>query len=1344
MLRTRQILVFVILLMPLATSSSHRAQDRVQVGVGSPNNQFRVVNTYPEYWVDGRPFFQYAGAFFYYRLPRDRWAAEILALKAMGLNTLDLLPLWNWHEPEEGEIDFDGHSNPRRDLKSVFQLADSVQLKVTLRPGPYGTNEWRNGGYPDWLLRRPEYQMSLQAILEGRYPRWSALQYEHSEQAAAEWLKNETHLKYTRKYFQDVLGISAPFLADHGGPILSLQLDDDQAIGAENYNGPNFWKYMDTLRGFAKQAINDRPMIYFIDAAQMRVNAEANDTLPDPFWNQGQDYPWKGEGGYSTPAEAAKNKYLLEILKTQPLYIPSHIEFQAGWWPTLDDTFARLTDSSNTLMASRVMLQNGLKGLSYFPPNDTIYPAGYAVPWINHFYVWEAALNLVGQETDRSVYMRRNGRLIAGMGPLLASSHLLADAGLVYPMATFPQEPMTGIEARHVVTQASRLLWAGMLVRCNFELIDSDHSPLENFQRYRVLFAPNVLNNRPELKDLPHLEHYSEKAQQMLSNYVSSGGTLVIFPSLPKGKIFDRLLGPLGKDRQVPGESTLGFSDGTMTRAVGFHSVLTLPKTSQAEVRVFARDTQGRVVGARMAYQKGQIVFFGADFSAWSLPEGTEFSSEGTQTGGALDYSEGTQRAARQTLPALLKEAGAASKVNPQMEQRNARGIGLYVTELIADSGSLPFERRADANGYGFVGITNLSVEQARTANVILIDPHSKDLSAAPEHSIRLPGITLPPRESLMLPVRVPLANSYWQMAPGIEPADEVYFATAELSQVTCDGSVLKLEFTAPADGEVALRLSRRPEHGILDREPAAIQEDVEQHLYIVKIARGQPPHFLRTLELAYPCEGPRLVIEPREPWISGETRTVRVRVENPGPKTLTGELNFAAGSLSDSQNPPLDVRIPGMSRREYSFPVEIPGDITPNQPVDLDATLRQKDSDISWRQHSHVTLHRPFDFSVGPTVTFPLREDVQVPIEHPMLASLELPGEATFQVHLKNWLDHEQAVTVASAGDNLSLTPPIAQVVLPANAERNIEIRAAPRSESGTYRFAIDLRSGDYKASEDVVVAAWRKGEAVAFQLDYDRDGFPDVILENSAVRLFVSPYDGGRAFAFVNKATGTNAFNSVGGMRDNFTRRVEPEDLRSLPDWTRAGWLGLYNRPYAFRIVSVGGPRSVVRLEYSAPDIYPKGVKLERILTLTGDANYYVAETFLSPASVAEPQSYALENSVTFKVFNRPDNFRQWFAEGRALEEFIPEKNVDLPAANRFIGVTNRQTGETFAILSLDPLAKSQLAVHPHAATIHMIYPAFEEKDHRYTYRVAYYYGKATPKEIQNLHASLRSARE
>jgi hypothetical protein len=369
------------------------------------------------------------------------------------------------------------------------------------------------------------------------------------------------------------------------------------------------------------------------------------------------------------------------------------------------------------------------------------------------------------------------------------------------------------------------------------------------------------------------------------------------------------------------------------------------------------------------------------------------------------------------------------------------------------------------------------------------------------------------------------------------------------------------------------------------------------------------------------------------------------------------------------------------------------------------------------------------------------LREDLPVPIQHPTLTSLELPGEARMQVRLKSWQDHQQLVTLAVAGNDLVLTPTKSQFVLPAKGEHTLEIHAAPTKGAGMYECTITMHSGAYSANEQVIVAAWHKGGAIAYELDYDRDGFPDVILENSKVRLFVSPYAGGRAFAFVNKATGANAFNSVGGMRDSFTKRVVPEDMRDLPEWTTVGWLGLYNRTYKFHIISKTGGSAIVQLQYSAPDIYPGGIEIDRSLTLFGDSNYFLEDTALRPAGSAGPQSYVLENSVTFRLFSGLANFRQWFAEEQTPKDFVPEKSINLPAASTTLGTINPKTGETFAILLLSTIARNQLVVHGHAATIRTIYPRFAEKNKVYKYRTAYFFGRASRQEIHLLYASLKN---
>ena len=112
---------------------------------------------YPVFTVDGKPFFVYGAAFFYERIPRSQWLPALQTYRIMGINTIDLYVIWNWHEPSDGVRDFTGKTNPRRDLLGLLQLTHQLGFKVILRPGPVIRNEWRNGGYPAWLLERPEY-----------------------------------------------------------------------------------------------------------------------------------------------------------------------------------------------------------------------------------------------------------------------------------------------------------------------------------------------------------------------------------------------------------------------------------------------------------------------------------------------------------------------------------------------------------------------------------------------------------------------------------------------------------------------------------------------------------------------------------------------------------------------------------------------------------------------------------------------------------------------------------------------------------------------------------------------------------------------------------------------------------------------------------------------------------------------------------------------------------------------------------------------------------------------------------------------------------------------------------
>src|SRR5574341_1207006 len=221
--RLSLIALFVLLAASVKPNHSHAQRDS--------KHPVQLVNGYPQFQLNGQPFFAHSAAFFYNRITRDEWGASLAKLKAMGVNTIDLYLAWNWHEPEEGKLDFDGRTNPRRDVKGLLEMIDEMGFAVIARPGPVILNEWKNGGYPDWLLRWPEYQMNEVARLDGHYPPLSSLSPTNSEEASRQWLANETHLKYTRKWFGDVMReLLKDRQATNAGNVVAIQLDDDQAI----------------------------------------------------------------------------------------------------------------------------------------------------------------------------------------------------------------------------------------------------------------------------------------------------------------------------------------------------------------------------------------------------------------------------------------------------------------------------------------------------------------------------------------------------------------------------------------------------------------------------------------------------------------------------------------------------------------------------------------------------------------------------------------------------------------------------------------------------------------------------------------------------------------------------------------------------------------------------------------------------------------------------------------------------------------------------------------------------------------------------------------------------------
>jgi hypothetical protein len=100
--------------------------------------------------LNGKPWTPVMGEFHFSRYPENEWREELLKMKAGGVDIVSTYVFWIHHEEIEGQFDWSGSRN----LRHFIQLCQEVGLNAFVRCGPWDHGEARNGGFPDWLLKK--------------------------------------------------------------------------------------------------------------------------------------------------------------------------------------------------------------------------------------------------------------------------------------------------------------------------------------------------------------------------------------------------------------------------------------------------------------------------------------------------------------------------------------------------------------------------------------------------------------------------------------------------------------------------------------------------------------------------------------------------------------------------------------------------------------------------------------------------------------------------------------------------------------------------------------------------------------------------------------------------------------------------------------------------------------------------------------------------------------------------------------------------------------------------------------------------------------------------------------
>lgn len=192
--------------------------------------------------LDGEPVVPVMGEMHYTRVPRDEWAASLATMKAGGVKIVSTYVFWNHHEWREGEYDFSG----ARDLSAFLGEVEKAGLWCVVRLGPWSHGECREGGFPDWLIRKfaPGGKIPPEEDFEGR----RALAKELRKVLRT---RDKRFLAETGKFWRRVFPEVEAHLWKNGGCVIGVQLENES-------RGP--WPYYQALKALAVEIGYDVPM----------------------------------------------------------------------------------------------------------------------------------------------------------------------------------------------------------------------------------------------------------------------------------------------------------------------------------------------------------------------------------------------------------------------------------------------------------------------------------------------------------------------------------------------------------------------------------------------------------------------------------------------------------------------------------------------------------------------------------------------------------------------------------------------------------------------------------------------------------------------------------------------------------------------------------------------------------------------------------------------------------------------------------------------------------------------------------------------------------------------------
>jgi len=378
------------------------------------------------------------------------------------------------------------------------------------------------------------------------------------------------------------------------------------------------------------------------------------------------------------------------------------------------------------------------------------------------------------------------------------------------------------------------------------------------------------------------------------------------------------------------------------------------------------------------------------------------------------------------------------------------------------------------------------------------------------KRTLVVPGVSVPPGESLWLPLAASLGpDGLCRECSHFSPAEKIVYATEELLSVEFENGILAMEFAAPEEGEVILQLARKPVGPFL--------------------AAGKPAQFdwddkglrARLTIPANPAPGNRVRIgiameEPESAAFFNEARRLLIGRAN----TVATEYSSAEVAARSRLRLPegFTAKAAVKSPNEIGYEVAVPADSIHGDYADL-----ALEADGLLLGRAHLQLFRPATIRLSQAMQLHFGQQAELTPDPPT-APIDPKGGIGLDVVIRNNSMEIQTYHLEASGAGLDFFPAKTEISVGAMDERPVPYRIfAQDGVAGLRDWRLRVTGGT-DANMPMRALVLPRDRTVAWTADLDGDGSPEWVLESRRARAVFSGQDGGRWVEFTAKDSNTN----------------------------------------------------------------------------------------------------------------------------------------------------------------------------------------------------------------------------